>query len=96
MAEIYSTFHDFPQGFGLSGWRISTQHLTIPQGFWLSDWFKSASAADKAATFGEAFKLFAQGKLDCPVDGTFSIDQLAEAITAANTPGRSGKVMLKM
>lgn len=33
----------YPQGFWLSGWRISTQHPIIPQGFWLSDWFKSAS-----------------------------------------------------
>jgi NADPH:quinone reductase-like Zn-dependent oxidoreductase len=42
------------------------------------------------------FKLFATKKLDCPVEGTYSLAEFAEAIKASVTPGRSGKVLLKI
>ncbi len=45
--------------------------------------------------FGELIGLVMDGKLDLTAGGTFGLDEPTQAVTAALTPGRTGKVMFR-
>jgi len=64
------------------------------RGFWLSQWFKQASAERRMAVFGELAGLIASGKLTARVQATYSIDQIKEAVRAAASDGREGKILI--
>jgi mitochondrial enoyl-[acyl-carrier protein] reductase / trans-2-enoyl-CoA reductase len=62
-------------------------------GFWLSQWFTDATPAEKQALFGQLVPLVASGELRMAVDSTWTLDQLAEAVTRSMGGRRNGKVL---
>lgn len=63
------------------------------RGFWAA---RLDLAPDtRARLMGEIFAALSDGALTLPSGGTFPLDQVAQAVTAAITPGRAGKVMLR-
>lgn len=63
-------------------------------GFWLAHWFKTASAEARNALFGELVRLIATGALHARIQATYSLDQIKDAITAAASGERDGKIVL--
>ncbi len=64
------------------------------RGFWLARWFKTASPQVRSKVFGELVALIAAGKLHAKVEATYGIDAIKDAVAAAATGGRSGKILL--
>ncbi|MCZ0960784.1 zinc-binding dehydrogenase [Paracoccus benzoatiresistens] len=73
---------------------IIFKELTV-KGFWGAKVAAATSPADKQRLFGELIGLVLDGSLPLPAGGIFGLDQAAEAIAAATTPGRSGKIMFR-
>ncbi|GAA4869309.1 zinc-dependent alcohol dehydrogenase family protein [Luteimonas vadosa] len=64
------------------------------RGFWLSWWYKQAEPQVRAALFAELAGLIAQGQLSARVQTAYAIDDAAQAVAAAASGGRDGKVVL--
>jgi len=64
------------------------------RGFWLAFWFRKSSAEQRRALFGEIVTLVAQGALSTPVLATYPVARIKEAIAAAATGGRDGKILI--
>jgi NADPH:quinone reductase-like Zn-dependent oxidoreductase len=64
------------------------------RGFWLVRWFKKAPRAEQQALYARLAGLVAQGKLQAPVDATFPLERIREALARAMEGGRQGKVIL--
>lgn len=64
------------------------------RGFWLSRWYKEAAPEARAAVFGEIATLIARGDLHAKVAATYSLDQISEAVEAAASSGRDGKILI--
>ena len=64
------------------------------RGFWLAFWFRKASPEQQRAVFGEIATLIATGALSSRVHATYPLSQVKEAVVAAATGGRSGKILL--
>ena len=64
------------------------------KGFWLTKWFERASAEDKQKTFAEIIGLISSGLLKAKVSRTYGLDDIKEAVQAAVSGGRDGKILL--
>lgn len=64
------------------------------RGFWLARWYRSADAATRAALFAELAALVAEGRLHAPVQATYPIERIREAVAAAAAGERAGKILL--
>ncbi len=64
------------------------------KGFWLTKWFERASAEDKQKTFAEIIELISSGLLKAKVSRTYGLDDIKEAVQAAASGGRDGKILL--
>lgn len=64
------------------------------RGFWLAHWFKVTPAAQRHALFAELAGLLAGGGLSARIAGTFGIDAVKQAVAAAASGGRTGKILL--
>lgn len=64
------------------------------RGFWLVLWLKRASREQQRETFGRLAKLMTDGTLRAPVEGTFSLDAIQDALARSMEGGRGGKVLL--
>ncbi|WP_353474860.1 zinc-binding dehydrogenase [Salipiger sp. H15] len=71
-----------------------TKHLAV-RGFWASRVFGEMDNATQVRLLTELVTLAAQGKLALDVGGVFPLEEVAAAMTAAQTPARSGKIMLR-
>lgn len=69
------------------------KQLTV-RGFWLTTWMQTAPKDVQHAAAKELLTLFATGKLTAPVDATFDLAEIKEAVIRSETPGRAGKVLL--
>lgn len=67
--------------------------LTL-RGFWLSQWFRKATSQRRTELFGEIGKLIAAGKLRAPVQATYPLSRIKEAVAAAAAGERDGKILL--
>jgi NADPH:quinone reductase-like Zn-dependent oxidoreductase len=67
---------------------------TTVRGFWLTDWFRTAPADKQASVLAGAMKAMATGQLTPPVEIEYDLDDFKAAVQHAETPGRSGKVLL--
>ncbi len=65
------------------------------RGFWGSKVSAAMPAEDRGRLMRELFARLSDGTITLPVEATFSFDQIADAVKAHFTPGRSGKVMLR-
>lgn len=77
----------------LSSSLVIFNELTI-RGFWLAKWFDTVRPNEKYQTFATVINLISQGKLHTDIAGTFSLDDIHEAVKMAAQSGRVGKVLL--
>ncbi|KFE66835.1 zinc-dependent alcohol dehydrogenase family protein [Hyalangium minutum] len=64
------------------------------RGFWLVPWFNNTPRETQAALMARLAKLVGDGTLNVPVDATFPLENLQEALARAMEGGRQGKVLL--
>jgi NADPH:quinone reductase-like Zn-dependent oxidoreductase len=64
------------------------------RGFWVAKWIQTAPIDAKRALYGELTALVAQGELTAPVQATYSLRDIREAVAAAAAGERHGKILL--
>jgi len=64
------------------------------RGFWLAKWFQQASPAQQMKVFGELVQLIASGKLKTRVAATYDLAHIKDAVAAAASGERDGKILL--
>ena len=64
------------------------------RGFWLANRFRPLPASEQRALIGEVLDLMASGDIVPPVDATYDLGDIAQAVGHAETPGRHGKVLV--
>jgi NADPH:quinone reductase-like Zn-dependent oxidoreductase len=78
---------------------LDTRLLMVGQkrveGFWLSEWVRRQGVMNMLRLFRQIAGLMREGQLRTEVAATFDLGQIAEAVLAAETPGRSGKILLR-
>ena len=67
--------------------------LTL-RGFWLASWFLRAPEERRRAVIGEIAGLIATGKLHARIQATYDVSDIKEAVAAAASSGRSGKILI--
>jgi NADPH:quinone reductase-like Zn-dependent oxidoreductase len=66
------------------------------EGFWLSEWVRAQSKLAMLGLFREISRLMRAGVLTSDVGAAFGLEQIGEAVRQASTPGRKGKVLLRI
>lgn len=64
------------------------------KGFWLARWFRTTPQPQQFALLSELAGLIAAGKLSTPIQATYEVAQIKEAITAAAAGERRGKILI--
>jgi mitochondrial enoyl-[acyl-carrier protein] reductase / trans-2-enoyl-CoA reductase len=64
------------------------------KGFWLARWYRTTPPARTRALLGELGGLIATGQLRTPIQATYDVSQIKEAIAAAAAGGRDGKILI--
>ncbi|NRF67756.1 zinc-dependent alcohol dehydrogenase family protein [Aquincola sp. S2] len=64
------------------------------KGFWLARWFGITPQAKQMALLTELAGLIAAGKLSTPIQATYEVGQIKEAIAAAAAGERQGKILI--
>ena len=64
------------------------------KGFWLARWFRTAPQSKQYALLTELAGLIAAGKLSAPIQATYDIAQIKEAVAAAAAGERQGKILI--
>jgi NADPH:quinone reductase-like Zn-dependent oxidoreductase len=64
------------------------------KGFWLARWFRTTPMTQQRALLGELAGLIAAGKLSTPIQATYDVEQIKEAVTAAAAGERQGKILI--
>ncbi len=64
------------------------------RGFWLARWFRHAPEQQRRALIQEIARLVITGKLHAPIHPTYDVTEIKEAVTAAASGGRSGKILI--
>ncbi|AUD05272.1 zinc-dependent alcohol dehydrogenase family protein [Spirosoma pollinicola] len=70
------------------------RELTV-KGFWLTDWMRRVDSHTRQDVAQNVIELLTSGKIQLPVEASYPLDQIAEAIDHADRPGRRGKILLK-
>ena len=78
----------------LSSGALIMKQITV-RGFWGSRVSAEMAPEERKRLITELVTLAAQGALRLDVGGTYGLDDVSEAVTAARTPGRSGKILLR-
>ena len=74
---------------------LMISHELVVRGFWMSTWMQRASQEQRMAAMQRVFGLARKGELPLPVQATFTLEDCTEALRAAETPGRRGKVLFR-
>ncbi len=78
--------------------QVSPTHLIFRgitlTGFWLATWYAGASAERRSALYGDLTRRIARGELAAKVAETFDIRDVKQAVAAAASGGRDGKVLI--
>lgn len=64
------------------------------RGFWLARWFGVATRDAQRALYGELTQLVAAGKLKARIHATYGVEQIKDAVAAANRGEREGKILI--
>jgi len=64
------------------------------RGFWLAKWFRVAPRDRQKALYAELTQLLATGKLTARIHATYPVEQIQDAIAAANAGERDGKILI--
>ncbi|MAU43633.1 MAG: alcohol dehydrogenase [Yangia sp.] len=78
----------------LSTGDLITKHVTV-KGFWGAKVSQEMATGTRMALLGELLGLATKGALPLDSGGVFALAECREAMTAALTPGRSGKILLR-
>ncbi|MBD2701047.1 zinc-dependent alcohol dehydrogenase family protein [Spirosoma sp. BT702] len=70
------------------------RELTI-KGFWLSDWMQRVDSQTRQDVAQNVISMLASGEIQLPVEATYSLDQIKEAVEYADRTGRWGKILMK-
>ena len=70
------------------------RELTV-KGFWLTDWMRRVDSHIRQEVAQNVIGLLASGKIQLPVEASYSLDQIVEAVEHADRPGRWGKILVK-
>lgn len=68
----------------------------VVEGFWLGHWMRGQSIPQSLGLFKEVARLMRAGVLTSRTGKTFTLDDVISAVKEAETPGRIGKVLLKI
>ncbi len=66
------------------------------RGFWMTSWMSRATHDERGAAMRRVFELALAGELPLPVGAIYELAQVREAMRAAETPGRPGKILLRI
>ena len=66
------------------------------EGFWMSEWVRQQSPVTMALLFTRIGKLIRSGVLATEVGATFPLNDIRAAVREADSPGRQGKVLLRV
>ncbi len=90
---VYGTLSSEPLSF-------SPRDLMTPcasiEGFWLARWLPRLNLLKKLQLIRTVSGLIREGVLSSDIGEVFPLDRVADAVRAAETPGRSGKVLLRI
>jgi NADPH:quinone reductase-like Zn-dependent oxidoreductase len=64
------------------------------RGFWLMKWYREATRDAQRALYGELTQLVASGALHARIHATYPLDKIREAVAAASTGERDGKILV--
>jgi NADPH:quinone reductase-like Zn-dependent oxidoreductase len=64
------------------------------KGFWLARWFRTTPQAQQLALLTELAGLIAAGQLSAPIEATYDVAQIKEAVAAAAAGERRGKILI--
>ena len=70
------------------------RELTV-KGFWLTDWMRRVDSHTRQEVAQNVISLLASGNVQLPVEATYSLDQIGEAVEHADRHGRWGKILVK-
>ncbi|MFD2936075.1 zinc-dependent alcohol dehydrogenase family protein [Spirosoma flavum] len=73
---------------------IIFRELTV-KGFWLTDWMRRVDRQTRQEVAQNVISLLTSGKIQLPVEASYSLDQIVEAIEHTERPGRRGKILMK-
>ena len=65
------------------------------RGFWITHWYERVGPAAAAALLGELAALAASGVIATPVEASYPLEQIADALAHAQRPQRGGKILLR-
>jgi len=80
---------DMPVNSGLMIFRSTTL-----RGFWLTDWLTTADKPLRTQAATDVLSMLTSGELKVTVDATYPLEKAVEAVAHAETPGRSGKILI--
>ena len=66
------------------------------EGFWLSEWARQQRVWTMIRLFRRIHELMAKGVLSTDIGPVFPLDDIKAAVRQASTPGRHGKILLRM
>ncbi|SNT28080.1 zinc-binding dehydrogenase [Tropicimonas sediminicola] len=78
----------------LSSGALIMKHITV-KGFWGARVSREMDPQMRVRLIGELVTLAASGKIALDDGGHFAIEDIADAVKAALTPGRGGKIMIR-
>lgn len=64
------------------------------RGFWLAKWFRTSTPAQQQELYGSLIGLIATGKLSAPVHATYPVKDIKQAVAAAASGQRNGKIVV--
>ncbi|AKD57368.1 zinc-dependent alcohol dehydrogenase family protein [Spirosoma radiotolerans] len=70
------------------------RELTV-KGFWLTDWMRRVDSQTRMDVAQNVIGLLTSGKIQMPVEATYPLHEITEAVEHADRPGRRGKILLK-
>jgi len=66
----------------------------LTRGFWLARWFRHTPEQQRRALVNEIASLIITVKLHAPIHATYDVTEIKEAVAAAASGGRSGKILI--
>ncbi|QHV98130.1 zinc-dependent alcohol dehydrogenase family protein [Spirosoma endbachense] len=70
------------------------RELTL-KGFWLTDWMRRVDSQTRQDVAQNVISLLASGKIQLPVEASYALDQITEAVEHSERHGRWGKILVK-
>jgi NADPH:quinone reductase-like Zn-dependent oxidoreductase len=83
------SLEDIPVNCGL----MIFKSLNI-KGFWLTDWMRRADESMRNEVQQSVIDLLASGKIILPVEARYPLQEVQKAVAHADSPGRTGKIIL--